>query len=593
MLASNHFHVLGVLALGLCLPGAMPVRADEAVYRKVAPSTALIFKSDGPFAGGAGTGFLVDAQRRWLVTARHVVANTGGGLAGAVVVVFAQTRDGALITDAAYYRKNWQTLAVRGKVIYESVRRDMAVLEVEKLPRGMKPLELAARPARPGQMVHIIGNSNQHFGGVFGYCQGSVRNAFRWEDLGAWVVATQVPTNKGDSGGPMVNNLGEVVGFAAMSTVGGNLPRANPFFDQQVTGLSICVTEIREALKELRSALALESPHVVILKGQARAGVHLVSMKKDVLYRIRVNGKGFVPDVLIDNIVINPKATSVFGPGNEWQQFFTPRETKEYRVQIGYWPGSSIGKGSFPYALSVEEATFVPETPPKEAQIKLNEHSRRLEAGKAYRITVRAKRFLPDVQVFEGSRAVAAEFSDGNPVNRGAVQAVWEGLGLAPMEFETALTFVAVRTADYRIVVAVGPDSPPGGNPLAYTVQIAEQKLHLSVSDQLTARDPRYLQGGPFKVHTVKLEGGKSYQIDLSTSAFDSCLLLEDSGGKLVMKGLDVDACNARLLFRPTRTGTYRVVASAHQIDATGPYRLTVVESPHAESGMRKLGKPR
>jgi len=65
----------------------------------------------------------------------------------------------------------------------------------------------------------------------------------------------------------------------------------------------------------------------------------------------------------------------------------------------------------------------------------------------------------------------------------------------------------------------------------------------------------------------------------LLTTAFDSKLVLEDAAGKEVMKGFDAEGFNARLFFRPTATGMYRVVATSNQLDSTGPYTLTVMES--------------
>jgi len=116
-------------------------------------------------------------------------------------------------------------------------------------------------------------------------------------------------------------------------------------------------------------------------------------------------------------------------------------------------------------------------------------------------------------------------------------------------------------------------------------MRITEPKTELSVRDQLTAKDPLYPKGGPFKVHTVKLQADKNYQIDLVTTAFDGRLLLENSDGKLIMQGFDVEGFNARLIFRPTKTDTYRILATSHQLDASGAYALVVAarsDSPPA-----------
>jgi hypothetical protein len=565
---------LALLALAMGLFPAGAARANEELYRKVAPATALIYRFAGPAARSNGTGFLIDEKERLLITARHVVENPEGGMVFSVEVIFAQTDDGEIITDVAHYRKNWQKLIVRGKVIYENVRRDIAIVQLEKLPAGIKPLELSPRIARPGQTVHMIGNSTESFGCVFSYCHGYVRNSFNWEELGARVVSTQLPINKGDSGGPMVDNLGKVVGFVFMGTTGGPIPKTSALHGFQVKGLCVCVSEVRQALAEMRSRLVAARDAVT---GEAKASVHFVKMEKDTLYRILVKAKGFVPDVRIDNILVNPAVAPRRGPENEWQHLFTPTETKEYRIQVSQFPGRDVGKG--PYHFSVDKVSFKPETTIKDPQLQLNEHVRKFEAGKVYDIIVKGKGFEPDLQVLDGSKSVLTRFNNGNRAKTGATQRFFEDLGLGTTEFETVLRFVSGRTADYRILVAVSPFSPKG-SPLDYTLQIAEQKVHFSTSDQLTAKEPVYPKAGPFKVHTVKLESGRDYQIDLITSAFDSHVVLEDSAGTVLRHGLDAEGFNSRLFFRPIKSDTYRVVVTAHQIAARGAYTLTISDSP-------------
>jgi hypothetical protein len=579
---TRHPFASASLALILFVLSISPVRADEDVYQKVASATTLIYKGPGTFF--AGTGFLVDAGERLVVTARHVVENVQGGLAPNISVVFAQAKDGEIITDAAHYRNNYPILALPGKVVYDSVRRDMAVIQLDKLPSKIKPLKLASRDARPGQTVHIVGNSSEPFGGVFSYCQGYVRNAFQWGQIGARVIATQAPTNKGDSGGPTVNSRGEVVGFAFMSTTGNTNPKGI-FHDLQVTGLSMCVSEINQALQELRDRrLSRAGPNdaargTASLQGSPRAAVHFVWMEKGMLYRILVKAEDFVPEVRVDNIV-----PPTFASGKEFQHLFTPAETKQYRLQVGNVPGRDVGQGSLPYTLSVDQITFEPETALKDPVLKTNEHEREFEAGKVYDIIVKSKAFEPDVRIIDGVRIVATQMNYGVRANAGTTQRFFEAVGLSSKELVTNLRFVPAKTGKHRILITVSPFSPPrakmvDSKPLDYTVNISEQKVYLSLNDQLTGDDPLYPQAGAYKVHGVKLEAGKSYQIDLTTNAFDSHVVLEDPGCRPVMQGFDVDAFSSRLIFRATRTATYRVVASARQPGLRGPYAVTVTET--------------
>src|SRR5436305_11084418 len=87
---------LGVLSLALSLIPAGRVQANEETFATVAPSTAQI--STGR---GYGTGWVVDAEQRLLVTARHVV-EAGPGVVDTVEVVFPVSKDGEMIQDADY-----------------------------------------------------------------------------------------------------------------------------------------------------------------------------------------------------------------------------------------------------------------------------------------------------------------------------------------------------------------------------------------------------------------------------------------------------------------------------------------------------------
>src|SRR5437879_10544754 len=113
MFASNRRIVSGILAM--CLVPAGAGRANEELYHKVALATVMVYKNGAAFATSAGTGFVIDAKERLVVTARHVVENLTGGIASNIEVIFAQTRDGEIITESKYYQSNRQRLAVRCK----------------------------------------------------------------------------------------------------------------------------------------------------------------------------------------------------------------------------------------------------------------------------------------------------------------------------------------------------------------------------------------------------------------------------------------------------------------------------------------------
>lgn len=172
---------------------------------------------------GAGAGFVVDAGRRWLVTCRHVVADRA-----AVEVFLPWRRDGELVTDRRDYLGNRAALRdrgllVRGTVLRRSDAADLALVELESLPPGTPALPLSAAPALPGQAVRVIGH-RQDLDTLWNVTTGPVRQTGRLADgypwrgpklaVGADAVIGQWPTEEGDSGRPVVNARGEMVGVA-------------------------------------------------------------------------------------------------------------------------------------------------------------------------------------------------------------------------------------------------------------------------------------------------------------------------------------------------------------------------------------------
>src|SRR5262249_29743331 len=102
------------------------------------------------------------------------------------------------------------------------------------------------------------------------------------------------------------------------------------------------------------------------------------------------------------------------------------------------------------------------------------------------------------------------------------------------------------------------------------------------IEGKLSKDDPRdaVRTKSGHKVHEVKLEAGKCYQIDLASKDFDPFLRLEDAQKKQLGFNDDIDYAaknlDARLCFAPLRTGTYRLIVTSYQADQAGAYRLQV-----------------
>ncbi len=102
------------------------------------------------------------------------------------------------------------------------------------------------------------------------------------------------------------------------------------------------------------------------------------------------------------------------------------------------------------------------------------------------------------------------------------------------------------------------------------------EKGRLTHTEALVAAGAPYRGKMAFKVLTVRLEAGKSYQFSLISPAFQSFLFLEDANGSpLVERSSPGTGADCRLVYRATQTGTYRVVVTSLGGFRVGSFTLT------------------
>lgn len=188
-----------------------------------------------------GTGSLIDRQRQLILTNYHVVGDVDRA-----TVFFPAFRDGRPVAEKSYYNQRSRELGIRGRVVARDKRADLALIQIERVPKGAQALSLSPVPVVPGQAVHSIGNPGKS-DALWVYTPGKVRQVYhkRWRakledrivEFDAEVVETDSPTNAGDSGGPLVNDKGELVAV----TEGGAI-------DAQLLSTFIDVSEVQRLL---------------------------------------------------------------------------------------------------------------------------------------------------------------------------------------------------------------------------------------------------------------------------------------------------------------------------------------------------------
>jgi len=223
--------------------GQREATADPKVFERALDSVAFIVS---PRENGAslGSGMLVNAKERIVLTNFHVV-----GGQDTAFVFFPAYKGNDLITSPEYYRKRFDKLGIRGKIIARSQERDLALIKLVSVPAGIREIRLSVRSAKPGETLHAVGNSGLELGTLWRYSKGEVRQVYvrRFKcgsppfEVNARIVETQIPTNHGDSGGPVLNNRGDL---AAVSQGG-----VNPS-DQELVRTMIDISEVRAFLKK-------------------------------------------------------------------------------------------------------------------------------------------------------------------------------------------------------------------------------------------------------------------------------------------------------------------------------------------------------
>jgi S1-C subfamily serine protease len=217
-------------------PAPAPVALTPAeVYKQLIHSTAwvVVIMDERTGFASLGSGSLVDRQRRLVLTNHHVVRDKD-----IAHVFFPQFQDGRAIEQKKYYIERRDTLGITGRVVARDIKRDLALIELERVPDDVPQLKLAEASAEEGHSVFSIGNPGKMEDAMWQYTTGTVRQVhlYRWGyndglQREAWVVETQSPVNHGDSGGPVVNDQCELVAVVAGGAGDANL--RNWFIDRR------------------------------------------------------------------------------------------------------------------------------------------------------------------------------------------------------------------------------------------------------------------------------------------------------------------------------------------------------------------------
>jgi tetratricopeptide (TPR) repeat protein len=215
-----------------------PGLSGPEVYARMLPSTCWIrfeWTQDNLVYSSWGTGWIYDIGRRLVVTNEHVVHGKVAGTG-----FFPQEVDGELVHDPQWYLTSGQKFNLT--VIDCDTKRDLALVQLDGLPDNAVALKLAEKSPVAGERVFALASLPEGSEGLWIMTTGEVRQVYRRSHANghfARVVETQLPINRGNSGGAVVNDKLDVV-----AAVEGYRT------DAQVVSMFIDVNEIRDYLNE-------------------------------------------------------------------------------------------------------------------------------------------------------------------------------------------------------------------------------------------------------------------------------------------------------------------------------------------------------
>lgn len=178
------------------------------LFEQVAPSVVVV-----KAGASTGTGVCI-AAKGYILTNDHVIATRPDSIELTAYV----WRDGKLSRLAS----------VDGTVVYRSAKHDLAVVKASSAPSTLKPLPFALATPRVGVKVFALGNpglGRQTLDQTFS--DGIISSAER-SLKGISFLQHTAAVDGGNSGGPLLNEYGEVVGIVTLKAALENTSFAIP-----------------------------------------------------------------------------------------------------------------------------------------------------------------------------------------------------------------------------------------------------------------------------------------------------------------------------------------------------------------------------
>lgn len=200
-----------ISALSIALMGATASIASAGplspreIYDRAAPAVVLVFATDGGHQGNAGTGSILTPDGR-VITNAHVVAKGGQPSRRLFVFLKPEQLTGSQQRDL--------TRRYRATLVDIDTKLDVALLKIIDPPADLPTIDFVApRDVHIGEPVVAIGHPET--GGLWTLTTGTVSSLVSsFQGIpGKDVFQTDASVNRGNSGGPLLNAWGQMVGI--------------------------------------------------------------------------------------------------------------------------------------------------------------------------------------------------------------------------------------------------------------------------------------------------------------------------------------------------------------------------------------------
>ena len=202
---------LALVAIGLWLIAVQSLAyTPKEIYQKAGPGVVFIFASEGSSSGSGGTGSII-REDGLIITNAHLFARKGSSQLLSNISVFLKPK------RVSGNAKKDLTKGYKGRIVAYDIPLDLALVKMVGVDVPLQVVDFAdSEKVVIGEQVYAIGHPEQ--GGLWSLTTGVV-SAY-WEDYGGvhgkHLFQTDASINRGNSGGPLLDEQGTMIGINSM-----------------------------------------------------------------------------------------------------------------------------------------------------------------------------------------------------------------------------------------------------------------------------------------------------------------------------------------------------------------------------------------